>query len=604
MVQPHRPPSKLHGLGPALVATLLAFSGVGYAQSPAGDEKTPAEEGAGTAASPPAEEVTEPAADAGPEGGSEVVVAEAKENAGPRRIVWILTLPPEEEAAAAPGVLAKILEGSPDTHIITSGGAELSAWLAENSVPLPPCLSGLAPCSNVRAEVLKAIGSDLLVRGELTRTGPRWSFAVSLFGADGRVAVSSVYQAGGVPVEGQARTVEQDLDALMADAARGLFAATGTVRVETTPEGASISIDGKEVGVSPVTTEVPVGQHQIAATLTNHMQATAMANVVAGRRTSVEMTLEPRLATLTVDSTPVLGDLYIDNVKRGTAGTPIQLPPGEYELELRAEGYRNRTVHLVLSPEEMKVMSLQLDATRPRLPVAGLGEVSTDAIIARRYFLRVAYRHGSLASGLSNAEGAFNGESFRLGDLLVDGAATPEAKAELGYHGILLEAGYHWSEHWGFTAAGLSVFSSSDNARGQLIYNDAPRNVRLEEFERVEFKPAQLIFRYPYKNLFPQIQTGFAYFTESFRAEFDGAAPSGLANTVELDRSGFLFHFSIEASYFFDTWWFGYATLGIERDMSHDDTDTETIVGFGVGLTLENPLQDSGFVEPPREVAP
>ncbi len=593
MVQPRDPSNKLHRARWLAIAVVTMCAVPAWAQGPPKSLDAPAAEAEAEAAPEDGEEVPDK---------SDGDVVQAESDAAPRSIVWLLTLPSGDEVAVtAPAVLARILEGSTDRHTVAASADQLAGWIEKNSVPLPDCLGGVAPCANPRAVLLEALAADLMVKGTLKRSGPRWTLEVVLYGHDGREAHNQVFQAGGVPIDGKAVTPEKSLENLCAEVVRVLFKATGTVKVATTPEGASITIDGKPVGISPVITELPVGDHKIEATLENHAAGQATANVVAGRRTPVEITLAPRLATLTVDSTPVLADIYIDNIKKGTAGSPLQLPPGEYELELRAEGYRNRTVHLVVSPEEMKVMSLQLEATRPKLPIAGLGEVSTEAIISRRYYVRAAYRYASLTTGLDKSTGAFNGMDFKLGDLLLDGAAAPEAQADFGYHGIHVEAGYNW-EHWGIVAAGLTILGSGDNTRGQLIVDGAPQAVKLNGFERVEFKPAQLSFRYPYKNLFPQVQTGFGYFSDSFDAEFVAEAPRGLPSTVALERSGLFWHFSIEASYFFDTWWFGYATLGVERDLSHDDTETETILGFGVGLTLENPLQDTGFAEPPREV--
>lgn len=611
MVQPRDPSTKLLALRWAIIAVMTAIAAPSSAQGPPKSLDPPvanddAETDAEADESPTDTDGDDAGGDVGLEGdpdGADVVQAEV--DTAPRNIVWILDLPAGDEVAAtAPGVLGRILEGSADRHTIASGPEGLAPWVAKNSVPLPDCLTGASPCANPRAVLLESLAADLLVRGTLERTGPRWSLKVVLYAKDGREAHNQVFQSGGVPVDGKPPTPDKSLETLSSEAVRVLFNATGTIKVTTTPEGADISIDGKPVGVSPVVTELSVGDHKIEATLPNHAPAAATANVVAGRRTPVEMALSARLATLTVDSTPVLADIYIDNVKKGSSGTPLQLPPGEYELELRADGYRNRTVHLVVSPEEMKVMSLQLEATRPKLPVAGLGEVSTEAIIGRRYYARVAYRHASLTTGLDETEGNFNGVNFQLGDLLVDGEPISGAQGDFGYHGIHVEAGYNW-EHWGIVAAGLSILASGDNTRGQLMVDGTAHDVKLDNFERVEFKPAQLSFRYPYKNLFPQVQTGFGYFSESFDGEFTGTRPTepALPGTVSLERTGLFWHFSIEANYFFDTWWFAYGTVGIERDLSHDDTETETLVGFGVGLTLENPLQDTGFAEPPKEVS-
>jgi hypothetical protein len=127
-------------------------------------------------------------------------------------------------------------------------------------------------------------------------------------------------------------------------------------------------------------------------------------------------------------------------------------------------------------------------------------------------------------------------------------------------------------------------------------------DVELDEFSRVELRPLQLMLRYPYKNLFPSLQAGLGYSSLSFQGTVQDGATEEVVN---FEQGGFFWNFGIEASYFFDTWWFAHATLGIQRPITDDETRTVTFLGFGVGLALESPLRELGLSEdptPPRNV--
>lgn len=515
----------------------------------------------------------------------------------PRTIVWVLDTSqivgedPVAVAAKAPEMIQRIVASSKDTHVVALTPAQLGAHLARAPRPTPDCLRGLAPCANPMAVVMEALSADLLVRGELRNAGPRWSMKVTLIGANGDTALERSFSAGGVPQEGVPVGLEAGLEQLAFEAVRGLFNATGTLDILTTPDGATIFIDDKERGQSPMTVELPVGTHQIEARLDDHSPDKGIARIRAGERSRLVLDLSARLATLTVDTTPVAGEIFINNKAMGVTGSQVELPPGEYELEVRAEGFKTRTQRLILAPEETKLVSLTLEQARPQLNVASLGDIETEAIIARNYYARVAYRFTSVTTGLSEAEGTLDDQVARTGDL---NNADAQGMRDFGYHGIHLDLGYNW-EVLGVVGLGLSVFSSGDDAEGSLrLSDDTLQDVKFKDFTRLEVKPGQLTLRYPYKNLFPSIQTGFGYFRTRFEAD------AGAQGSVDMERDGFFWHFSIEASYFFDTWWYGYANLGIQRDLSHDDSDTQTLLGFGVGMTFENPLAPND-AEPPKE---
>ncbi len=69
---------------------------------------------------------------------------------------------------------------------------------------------------------------------------------------------------------------------------------TGTLRVETTPSGATVRIDGSNVGTSPVERSgLAPGAHSVQASRSGYQTATQSATVTAGTTTTVHITLTP-----------------------------------------------------------------------------------------------------------------------------------------------------------------------------------------------------------------------------------------------------------------------------------------------------------------------
>ncbi len=538
---------------------------------------------------------------------TEATLAEAvlsEKPTGPRTILWVLEVGEVQDnqgkklAAQAPAIFTRILAGSADKHTVVGKPAQLVPFLRQNANDLPGCLAGIQPCKTPIAAAMQSLGADLLVRGTLSRTGPRWTLKVQLLGPDGRVSLERSIQGGGVPGADNTVTAEKGLEEVAFNAVRELFKASGKLEIITTPPGAQVRLDQKILGNSPLTTEVSVGIHELELLLDDHAPLTRSVRVRAGKETEVKVGLSPTIGTLIVDSTPVMGQVFIDAQHKGSAGNSIALPPGTYELEIRADGYKPRILQVKLEAEESKVMSLTLEPKRQSLQVAGLGEVETDAIESRHYYGRASYRFTGVGSTLDDAEGTLGNRTLALDGLTTDGERVEGLEVDLGYHGLHLEVGYFW-DNWGVAALGLSIFGSSDTADAVLRDGNTLLRAELDEFSRVEITPAQLLFRYPYENLHPMIQTGFGYANTEFQATFDDAT----GNRTTFSRDGFFWNFSIEANYFFDSWWYAHASLGVRRDLTRNDT--QTFFGFGLGMTFDDPLTELGFREdsaPPRSV--
>lgn len=168
----------------------------------------------------------------------------------------------------------------------------------------PPAPAAATPPASVAPAVVVPTRGRLLVRtvpagatvsvnGRARGTSPAtirdlpfgtYNVTVSRTGYQRRVQRVTVSQA----VPARDVTIE-----LVRTASPVTSASTGSVYVETRPAGASVSIDGRAVGVAPVLVpDVAPGSHTIRLDLAGHKSVTTTVVVRAGQRTPVRASLE------------------------------------------------------------------------------------------------------------------------------------------------------------------------------------------------------------------------------------------------------------------------------------------------------------------------
>ncbi len=136
--------------------------------------------------------------------------------------------------------------------------------------------------------------------------------------------------------------------ALLAVLLPGLLAAAcgearrgGQIDVATAPEGATVRIDGREIGPAPVSVpRLAPGVYLVSAELPDHRTVRRSVTLMQGqRRVGVDLRLEPVLGLLQVVSSPPGARVLLDGAYRGT--TPLfmtDVPLGAYRMAFEASG--------------------------------------------------------------------------------------------------------------------------------------------------------------------------------------------------------------------------------------------------------------------------
>lgn len=146
----------------------------------------------------------------------------------------------------------------------------------------------------------------------------------------------------------------------------------GFVRVTSQPEGATLTLDGRELGQSPLDAAVPVspGEHVLTAALAGHEVARADVTIVAGRTEEVVLRL-PRIrpARLSLDVRPAGATVFIDGEPVGTSpfGAPLSMQPGSYALETSLDGHRTDRRRVRVDAGNVVRVSVRLVALPARL---------------------------------------------------------------------------------------------------------------------------------------------------------------------------------------------------------------------------------------------
>lgn len=157
------------------------------------------------------------------------------------------------------------------------------------------------------------------------------------------------------------------------------------VYIRSTPPGASIAINGRTVGVTPLAIPVlPPGRHLVVATLRGFRPLYRTVGIEAGQQTVVDLALEPLTGLLLIQSAPPGAEVEINEVHRGT--TPVlvtDLQPGAHRLLLSKPGFLPRQLDVAVDGRLPKRVYSALTADTATLSVKAVPEgaiVSLDGI--------------------------------------------------------------------------------------------------------------------------------------------------------------------------------------------------------------------------------
>ncbi len=156
---------------------------------------------------------------------------------------------------------------------------------------------------------------------------------------------------------------------LRLDLAAGAAAGSRMV-LSGAPEGATVSVDGKDVGVAPWAGELKPGTHTVAVAAAGFAREERVVTVAPNRDTAVSFPLSrgSTRSNLTIESEPQQADLSIDGQRVGMTPWTGQLPPGEHQMEVSLEGFKTVAQQVSLEAGQQLSLKMALKPSGERVP--------------------------------------------------------------------------------------------------------------------------------------------------------------------------------------------------------------------------------------------
>jgi len=149
---------------------------------------------------------------------------------------------------------------------------------------------------------------------------------------------------------------------------------SGSIFIDSVPQGASIYFDDNYYGITPATiSNKPVGIHDITLKTDGYNNWVSQVQILKGKTVSTTATLigrtTPYEGSLNIQSTPSGAEVYFNGDYKGT--TPLivsSLAPETYQVTLRLNGYQDWVADIEIDVDEKEKISASM------YPAGGEGE--------------------------------------------------------------------------------------------------------------------------------------------------------------------------------------------------------------------------------------
>ena len=156
-------------------------------------------------------------------------------------------------------------------------------------------------------------------------------------------------------------------------------AGTSTVVFKSQPKRASIIIEEKEIGITPLKTSLKAGNYTAVYKLKGHFKVEKQFSVTEGSSAEVFQILNPWTGEVKIETQPPGAKIFVNKRTAGTTPTNVQnLPEGSHIISLKKEGYYDEEIKILCGEGKNNVIRKSL---RPHVGEISISTAPKGAII-------------------------------------------------------------------------------------------------------------------------------------------------------------------------------------------------------------------------------
>lgn len=248
-------------------------------------------------------------------------------------------------------------------HVI--GRSELVIALKGKKADDLPCFLGETRCADPIDPFVAKLGFDrvVLIQGGQDETGFKFK-VVSYEPATGKTNAASASDA--------------NLDNALLGAVAKVVPVTAALDVTSNPPGATVYVDDRKVGVTPVAAQVLPGERVVRIDLKLHQGIEETVVVPMRGSVKLERNLEKVAARIIITAQPAGTSISLDGQVLGKDRVDRGVQPGTHTIGLSAENYKSFEQTVQVNPDDQFILDKTLE------PIPGAVVPPTNTVIIER----------------------------------------------------------------------------------------------------------------------------------------------------------------------------------------------------------------------------
>ena len=455
-----------------------------------------------------------------------------------------------------------------------------NTYVGERAATVAPCLKGLKRCISPESLVFRQLGLTALVRVHIEPAGDKkLTAAYELVDHRGDVAQ-------------QAEVSGDDARKLAFALARDLFDATGAVTIHSTPSGAAVRIDGQVVGTTPIEARLPIGKHTYTLQHPGHREIEGSFELGSGTAETIDHELEKRPGTVLIQNAPDGATVYVGDEQLGEAGDRLELEPGSYELEVRADGFETYRESIDLDSGELLRRSIPLERENSLL-----SDVAADEIAVINYVARLTIDQSIHPTSFRDARGDVGDMNYEFQGFADENGGLPAGdlvRRTLAPRGLRLDVSYT-GRNLGVIFLSLSYAATGADRQAFVRTGDEEGiHARVTGLRRLQLRPLQVSYRRFFGNFVPSVEIGTGLTFQWINLD---QVPD--VEHLTLNQTEAFWNLGLTGQYFVNANWFGLIRYSLQ-DYFNRGKGLEHVISLGVGAAYPNLF---GFEpEPPEQL--
>ena len=140
-----------------------------------------------------------------------------------------------------------------------------------------------------------------------------------------------------------------------------MIVADGTVAINSSPQGASITIDKQFKGTTPMDVAVaPFATHKIELFLEGYLNAKRSVRVKPEQQSQISVSLTPNIGTVRLNITPADAVILVDGKRRGSGSQTLSLNAKPHSISIQKSGYETKSMTVTPRPAHQQSLSIEL----------------------------------------------------------------------------------------------------------------------------------------------------------------------------------------------------------------------------------------------------